>query len=215
MTNSDFLKAENPKKEKAKRSRGRPKGTVSADDVYTRKNILDAALKTFSVHGYEGGSIAKIARLHRVSPPLIHYYFKDKEELWRAAINHGIGNMIEELQEIISHLSEVDSLNRLKFFVRRFIALIAERPDVFSLIIRESEITGPRLDWLSKNYLNPLYSVVLGLVEDAQEEGVIKNSAPSYHIVQVIMGACYHFISSRNRMMAVYGIDTHSREMRE
>ncbi|MFC3052154.1 TetR/AcrR family transcriptional regulator [Kordiimonas pumila] len=199
----------------SRRGRGRPKGVLNVDDAFTRRNILNAALKTFSVYGFDGASIAKIARLHKVTPPLIHYYFKDKEEIWRAAIDHGIGTMISDFEEIIAQLSEADSLARLKFFIRRYITLVAERPEVFTLILRESEMTGPRFTWLSKNYLSPLYDLFLGLVDAAQREGFIKKEAPSYHVAQVIMGACYHFISSRNRMLSTYGVDTYSKEARD
>jgi AcrR family transcriptional regulator len=186
-----------------------------ADDGEMRSRILDAALKTFSLHGFEGASIADIARSHDVSPALIHYYFANKEELWRSALDYGIGDVLLNLGETMGDLAEVDSVGRLKFFIRRYIAIVAERPEVFRVIIRDSETRGPRLTWLSKKHLTPLYSLFTNLVEAAQAEGKIKAVVPPYHLSQIIAGACYHFIASRNRMLEAYGVDVASKEIRD
>jgi TetR/AcrR family transcriptional regulator len=197
------------------RSPGRPKGYVPADDVATRRMILDAALQTFSLHGFEGASITSIARLHRVSPPLIHYYFKSKDELWRAAMDQGIGDMVQNLQAICDELVESDSIARLKFFIRRYIGIVIEKPAVFRVIVRESDTPNPRLTWLAHHYMTPLYTLVTGLVDQAQKAGRLKSVAPPYHMAQIITGAAYHFLASRNRVLESYGVDVNTREVRE
>ncbi len=117
-------------------------------------------------------SIATIAKLHGVSSALIHYYFGNKDDLWRATIEHGVGNMIRDLADIIDHLEDVDSVSRLKFFIRRYITLAAERSDVFRLILRESDTPGERPAMAGRRpYLSPLYTMVCGLVEAAQKDG--------------------------------------------
>ena len=195
-------------------ARGR-RASARADERATRRTILDAALKAFSIHGFSGGSIANIARIHRVSPALIHYYFQSKDELWRAALDHGIGDVIRDLTNAVSDLTEFDSVSRLKFFIRRYIAIVSERPEVFGVILRESETPGPRLTWLTHHHLNPLYRLWMKLVEAAQAEGKIKAMVPAYHLCQIIAGASYQFIASRLRMLEAYGIDVTTRELRE
>jgi len=196
-------------------ARGRPRNSGGADEGETRKRILDAALKTFSLHGFGGASIADIARQHPVSPTLIHYYFANKEELWRSALEYGLGDVLRNLNETMNDLTEFDSVSRLKFFIRRYIAIVADRPEVFRVIIRESETRGPRLTWLSKKYLAPLYALFTGLVETAQKDGKIKSIVPPYHLSQIIAGASYQFIASRNRMLEAYGIDVFTKEVRD
>jgi TetR/AcrR family transcriptional regulator len=200
----------------AARRRGRPRSDrSSADDMATRRMILEAALQTFSLYGYEGASLTSIARLHRVSPPLIHYYFKSKEELWRAAMDQGIGDMVTNLQEVCAELVEADSVARLKFFIRRYTALVAERPAVFRVIVRESDMPNPRLTWLAHHYMTPMFKLIAGLVEEAQKAGRLKSIVPPYHMAQIITGASYHFLASRNRLLETYGVDVNTREIRE
>jgi TetR/AcrR family transcriptional regulator len=197
------------------RTPGRPKGHGEASDAATRRRILEAALETFSLHGFNGTSITSIARLHRVSPPLIHYYFRSKDELWRAAMDQGIGDMVRNLKEVCDGLVEADCIARLKFFVRRYIALVVERPAVFRVIVRESDTPNPRLTWLAHHYMTPLYTLIINLVETAQRAGRIKSIVPPYHMAQIITGAAYHFLASRNRLLEAYGIDVNTSEARE
>jgi TetR/AcrR family transcriptional regulator len=181
----------------------------------TRRMILEAALQTFSLYGYDGSSITSIARLHRVSPPLIHYYFKSKEDLWRAAMDQGIGDMFTNLLEVCSELVESDSVARLKFFIRRYMALVAEKPAVFRVIVRESDLPNPRLKWLAHHYMTPMFKLIADLVEDAQKSGQVKAIVPPYHMAQIITGASYHFLASRNRLLESFGVDVNTREIRE
>jgi TetR/AcrR family transcriptional regulator len=198
------------------RGRGRPARIKDQDeDAAGRRRILEAALETFSQLGFEGASITEIARRHGVSPPLIHYYFKNKMELWREAAKFGAGSMVQELQERMNDLADTDSVSRLKFFIRRYIALLVERPDVFRLLVREGETPGQRLKWLLQQYFHPLYETFEDAVRATQKEGRIKSHIPSYHVCQIIAGACYQFIASRNRMIELYDVDPTSRAARE
>jgi TetR/AcrR family transcriptional regulator len=199
----------------AVRNAGRPKSIAVSDDLATRRLILDAALQTFSLYGFDGASITRIARLHRVSPPLIHYYFANKDELWRAAMDHGIGAMVSDLEEICKEMVEADCIARLKFFIRRYLGMVTERRAVFRVIVRESDMPSPRLTWLAHHYMTPLYKLIAGLIEEAQTAGRLKAVAPPYHMAQIITGACYHFLASRNRLLETYGIDVDTREIRE
>jgi TetR/AcrR family transcriptional regulator len=186
-----------------------------ADDAASRRLILEAALESFSQFGFDGTSITSVARSHRVSPPLIHYYFKSKDELWRAAMDQGIGDMVRNIEAICGEMIESDSIARLKFFIRRFVAIVAERPAVFRVIVRESDTPSPRLTWLAQHYMTPLYTLVTGLVEEGQKSGKLKSIVPPYHLAQIITGACYHFLSSRNRLLVAYGVDVNIWEVRE
>jgi AcrR family transcriptional regulator len=185
------------------------------DDRARRTTILNAALKTFSTHGFSGGSIAKVARNHGVSPALIHYYFQNKNELWHAALDHGIGDVVRELSDRLDDLTDLDSVRRLKFLIRRFIAIVSERPEVFDIITRERETAGPRLVWLIRQHLTPLYDLWTNLIEAGQAEGKIKATIPPYHLSEIIVGASYQFIASRVRMREVYGIDVSTKEQRD
>ena len=60
----------------------------------TRERIVDAAYRTLAGSGYERTSIKDIAAAAGVAPGLVHYYFKNKEELLVAAIEFACRDML-------------------------------------------------------------------------------------------------------------------------
>ena len=92
--------------------RGRPAGV---DSSVTRKRILDAARSVFSMKGYDGASILKIAETADLVPSAIYHHFENKETLYMAvfedtadAIWGSVSLASEEktLVEAFSHLIE-------------------------------------------------------------------------------------------------------------
>jgi AcrR family transcriptional regulator len=53
-----------------------------------KQRIIDASYKVFASKGYKNASIKDIAKEADVTPGLIHYYFKNKEELLFFVQNH-------------------------------------------------------------------------------------------------------------------------------
>lgn len=49
--------------------------------VELKQQILEASVKLFSEHGYEGVSMRKIAEIVQYSPTTVYLYFKDKNEI--------------------------------------------------------------------------------------------------------------------------------------
>jgi AcrR family transcriptional regulator len=65
--------------------RERPTGR-RAGDSGTRDAILDAALRLFAEHGYDGASLRAIAGEAGVDPALVRHFYGDKEALFATAV---------------------------------------------------------------------------------------------------------------------------------
>jgi AcrR family transcriptional regulator len=61
---------------------------ITPDAVITRRRILNAAKKVFSEVGYGSTSYARIARVAGVTRPMVTYYFPDKADLYKQALEH-------------------------------------------------------------------------------------------------------------------------------
>jgi len=195
------------------RSAGRPSAKSTRQQPATRERILSEALKRFSEVGFEAASTVEIARRAGVAQPLVHYYFKRKIDLWKAAVDFGFADVQRNLATVDTDLKDLDALSRLKIFVRRFVAFTAARPDVGMIIQMEGQNNTSRLRWLSKKHLRFSYGLIDGLINAAQREGTLKSTAPPYHIAQIIVGASYLFLSGSERLHQIYGIDSRSPEM--
>src|SRR5690348_1093943 len=65
-------------KPKHLRTPGRP---VASPDRDVRELLLTAATELFATHGVAGTTFATIARRAGLTPAMLHYYFKDRDEL--------------------------------------------------------------------------------------------------------------------------------------
>ncbi len=61
-------------------------GIMRAETASTRQRILDAALRVFANHGYEGASVQQIVDLARATKPTLYYYFGSKAGLYEALV---------------------------------------------------------------------------------------------------------------------------------
>ena len=61
----------------------------------TRKNILRAAIREFSVHGFAGARTDAIAESAKVNKALLYYYFKSKQGLYTATFEEIASAVVE------------------------------------------------------------------------------------------------------------------------
>lgn len=75
----------------ARRRRGRP---PQRGDASQRERLLDAALLTFSQHGVAATRLSAIAQAAQVTPALLHYYFRSREQLLDVLVSERIAPMM-------------------------------------------------------------------------------------------------------------------------
>jgi AcrR family transcriptional regulator len=184
-----------------------PKSKPAAPEQDVSARILENALELFGTVGFDGMSMQALARRCGVSTALIHYHFASKLKLWKNAVDYGMRDAAAALSMSAKEMKDIDPLDRLKIFMRRYVYYFASRPSLFSIIVKESDVHGPRFLWLQKNYLKSFYALTNDVVAGAQNAGRIRKDAPSYHLSLIIVGACHHFLSSRHRALPLYGVD--------
>lgn len=95
--------ARQPNRDRAGRGRGRPRQALDLPDV--RAALLEAARGLFAGRGFHEVSIRQIASAADVNPAMIHYYFGDKEGLYKAML----GDALEGLMARASEIATADS----------------------------------------------------------------------------------------------------------
>jgi TetR/AcrR family transcriptional regulator len=152
------------------RPAGRPLGATGDD---TRGEILDAALKAFAEVGFGAMSVRELTRQLGVSHNLVHHHFGSKLDLWRAALDHGVGSTASELTELLSRsVGSPRSRNVLHQVLESAIALLTKRPEVARIFADESARPGPRLDYLYEKYLGPIVAILSRFLSESRAYGV-------------------------------------------
>src|SRR3954453_9513166 len=99
-------------------SRGKPERSRAA--------ILDAAIEEFALHGIAGARTDAIARAAGVNKALLYYYFKDKEAVYQAVLDHVFSGVREVIRGALSQ--QLPPRERLKAYVRAHFDYIAANP---------------------------------------------------------------------------------------
>lgn len=151
-----------------------------------KDEIVRAAAKRFSRHGFNKTTLDEIARDVRIGKPTIYHYFKSKDELYYSSINFQSSEFIEDIKAIfnnqdlpvgarlLEYFAFKESINhRYKLLYELMLALFKddhlekEKEILQQLIQKESEVVGLILNSIytgrieSMNLSLPLYIVHL------------------------------------------------------
>lgn len=136
---------------------GRPPG---ADAEQTKTAILDAALAVFADRGFEGASIRDITGSIGVGHNLVRHYFGSKEDLWRAAVRHGLEPAVTRIVEMFDARAARPLRPTLRAGLEVLMTEAAANPAAFRLFLAEALRGGPRFDQIYDDVLAPIAKVI-------------------------------------------------------
>lgn len=143
----------------------------------TKRSIFEAAIKVFSLSGYNGATMDEIALKAGVAKGTLYYHFKSKEEIFNFIISEGIDIMRDELK--CSANLEGDPLERLRAICKAQLSMLYKNRDFFKVIM--SQLWGQELRQLElRNKLEDYIKEIQVFFEEAMNHKVIKNADPSF-----------------------------------
>ena len=156
--------------------------------IETRERLVTAALEAFADHGYAGATTRAIAERAGVALAALPYHFETKEALWRAAADRIFGRLVEQFQARIRGLEGVDAPTRLRLLLRDYVLFAATHPELHRFMLREGAVASPRLRWLVRTHVEPLFRYFRSLIEEGQEQGIVRPGRPE-HLYYAMIGA--------------------------
>ncbi|SAK54563.1 TetR family transcriptional regulator [Caballeronia temeraria] len=131
-TSADASESLAPAKKPGRRP-GRPSG---AHGEQARAQLLDIALELFARQGIGETTLGAIAREAGVTPAMVHYYFKTRDQLLDMLIDERFVPLRAELARVFNdpHSEPVDTL---RAFVETLVATVDKYPWFASLWVRE------------------------------------------------------------------------------
>ncbi|MDH4039133.1 MAG: TetR/AcrR family transcriptional regulator [Gammaproteobacteria bacterium] len=137
----------------------------------TRLRILQSALNTFAERGFEGAGIRQIASDAGVKHGLVGYYFKDKDGLWKAAVEFLFERLHEKMQ-MSPHESELPAHERSKIWLRRYVRYCAQHPAHARIMVQESIRDSGRLRWAVRKFIKPDHELLKQSFERLVADGI-------------------------------------------
>ena len=108
-----------------------------------REQIVDAALRAFSRHGFRGATTRRLAHAAGVTEVTLFRYFPRKEDLFRAVLDtYSILPVLRA--EMVEPPRRGGAQAALRNLGRRFLGLLRERQDLIRLVLSEA-VVNPRM----------------------------------------------------------------------
>ncbi len=100
-----------------------------------RVEILEAAIKLFSQHGYAAADTQMLADSLEVGKGTIYRYFASKEALFLAAVDRGMQQLGEAIDRSVVDVT--DPLDQIRAAIHAYLIFFDEHPEVVELMIQE------------------------------------------------------------------------------
>ena len=143
-----------------------------SDDPAARAKIIAAAEDLFAARGFAGAAVRDIAAEAGVNPAMIHYYFGNKEGLYRAVLE----GVAEKVRSLILQTAGGDSTReRLTRFVNSYADYILSHPTLVRILYREMLTGGKHLREVARKYASINYSLAREAIADGVRRGELRS----------------------------------------
>lgn len=131
-------------------ARGRPR-TIGDDTV------LEAAFDAFAATGFDAMSMRRLCAELGLSHGALHQRFGSKDELFDAALAHGVHKVVESTQIALKEQEVIpdDDLGKLRAEIRALLLSSATHPQVGRLIILTGQVDSERLTTIFDRLTGP------------------------------------------------------------
>ena len=169
-------------------SRGRPEESRTA--------ILQAAIREFAREGVAGARTDAIAKAAKVNKALLYYYFRDKDALYGAALDHVFQERNRRLMPILA--ADIPPGQKLLRYVGAFFDYLADHPAHRQMVQREmfNQPRGSQMQRIVKLYMKPLYEELLKVFREGIDTGIFRPVDPMQFIPSMAAVVVHYFGSA-------------------
>ena len=140
------------------RNRGRP-------PIRTDEEILRAALEAFAADGFDAMSVRSLSADLDLSHETIRQRFGSKSELYFAAADLGIAELLATMAEVrATEPPELEDIDELRATIRAFLTAARRHPELGRLVNQEGVVAGERLEHLVKHAFEPGTEALVALI---------------------------------------------------
>ena len=163
--------------------------------------ILKAALDVFSAYGFRGATVDQIAANCGLSKPNLLYYFRRKEDIYVAVLEHTLHDWLEPLRKIDPAGEPLDEIAR---YVRAKIRMSHDNPKASRLFANEILHGAPAVGAYLNGPLKELVDEKAAVIARWIGEGRL-NPVDPHHLIFAIWATTQHYADFDAQVHAVIG----------
>lgn len=163
--------------------------------------ILDAALEVFSAFGYRGSTVDQIAMRSGLSKPNLLYYFRSKDEIYKAVLERTLALWLTPLQALDPAKDPVEELTR---YISAKLDMSFANPQASRLFANEILHGAPKIEAFLKGPLKVLVDGKAEVIHGWVSDGKLAPIDP-YHLIFAIWAVTQHYADFAVQVEAVLG----------
>ena len=163
--------------------------------------ILEAALEVFSTYGYRGATVDQIATRCGLSKPNLLYYFRRKEDIYVALLEHTLSDWLEPLRALDA---DGDPIGELTRYIRDKVRMSRDNPKASRLFANEILHGAPAISPFLKGPLKQLVDEKAAVIKGWMDAGRLTRLDP-HHLIFAIWATTQHYADFDVQVSAIIG----------
>ncbi len=185
-----------------------------ASTAHRVQDLLAAARRVFSEHGYQGATTALIAQAAGVSEATVFTYFAGKRELCIQVITDWYGEISAELERDVPPLPGVHA--KLAHVVRaHLVTLLADGSGLCALVLSEGRAAEPELAQVIADCKRRYTAPLMHALAEGQAQGLVRQDMPLCLLRDLVYGAMEHVLWDAITTLKRPRIDTTAEQLTE
>ena len=150
----------------------------------TRTKILQAALKLFAKHGYDGTTTKDLARSAGVAEGTLFRHFANKKAILVEVATEG---WVDILTDLLTELSEMGNYKAVSQVMRRRMLNMRKNSDLMRVCFVEAQYHPELKESIQAEVIDKMTDVAEAFFETAMERGIYRQMNPKI-VAKVFLG---------------------------
>jgi AcrR family transcriptional regulator len=174
----------------------------------SRSHILQVALTLFADHGFDGTSMAMIAKKAGISVGLAYNYFKSKDDLLKELFTSTLENFSSAIGQQIERPSRQDCINLMS----NLASSAKMQTDLWRLMMQimlQPELSRHLMSGLQSMTSNPLTT----FQRYFEEQKIAKPDLTAEAVLAIILGIVFYYLTHDDEKTMCYALDMISKKL--
>ncbi|GAB4184510.1 MAG: TetR family transcriptional regulator [Calditrichia bacterium] len=189
-------------------------GATKEKSEYTRKHIMQIALRMFADKGFSTCRLEDIAHAAGVTRGAIYWHFKNKTDLFMQIFTEKIKELFGIIFPIAYH--DIPPIEKIRMILKTIVEKLSNDPDMRAIALLQYNIEWTReihqklmeaLKNLNVDEVKPLVKII----EEAKESGeisTIRDTMTLVHLIRIFIHGMAHIILDEFEKISVKEINS-------
>ena len=163
-------------------------------DSSAEQNILKAAISVFQKKGMAGARMQEIADEANINKAMLHYYFRNKQQLFEAVFLQAFQKFAPQMNGIFN--SEASVFEKIKSFAESYISFVSENPYLPTFLIQEININPDFAESFFNAHSAPNPSLFEKQIAEEIKKGILRPTDPKQLLLNLFSLCAFPFVGS-------------------